>query len=102
MSLAERLRDKLGIKLVNKILKDLGLNDLTYPIKLEPDDNDTLLVTCPALPEVTTFGEDEADAIEHARDAIEEAIAARMADGREVPEPKGKSRVLVAFLCKHR
>ena len=68
---------------------------LNYPIKLEPDDNGTLLVTCPALPEVTTFGEDEADAIEHARDAIEEAIAARMADGREVPEPKGKSRVLV-------
>ena len=25
-----------------------------YLIKLEPDDNDTLLVTCPALPEVTT------------------------------------------------
>ena len=70
---------------------------LTYPIKLEPDDNDTLLVTCPALPEVTSFGEDEADAIEHARDAIEEAIAARMADGREVPGPKGKSRVLVAL-----
>ena len=44
---------------------------------------------------VTTFGEDQADAIEHARDAIEEAIAAHMADGREVPEPKGKSRVLV-------
>ena len=56
---------------------------LTYPIKLEPDDNGTLLVTCPALPEVTTFGEDEADAIEHARDAIEEAITARIADGRE-------------------
>jgi antitoxin HicB len=70
---------------------------LTYPIKLEADDNGTLLVTCPALPEVTTFGEDEADAIEHARDAIEEAIAARMADGREVPEPKGKRGVLVIF-----
>ena len=68
---------------------------LAYPIKLEPDDNGTLLVTCPALPEVTTFGEDQADAIEHALDAIEEAIAARMADGREVQEPKGKSRVLV-------
>jgi antitoxin HicB len=53
------------------------------------------LVTCPALSEVTTFGEDEAEAIEHARDAIEETIAARIADGREVPEPKGKHRVLV-------
>ena len=35
---------------------------LTYPIKLEPDDNGTLLVTCPTLPEVTTFGEDKAEA----------------------------------------
>jgi antitoxin HicB len=60
---------------------------LIYPIKLEPDDNGTLLVTCPALREVTTFGEDEAEAIEHAR----------MADGREVPEPKGKSRVLIVL-----
>ena len=70
---------------------------LTYPIKLEADDNGTLLVTCPALPEVTTFGEDEADAIKHARDAIEEAIAARMADGREVPAPKGRRGVLVTL-----
>jgi antitoxin HicB len=49
-----------------------------YLIKLEPDDNDTLLVTCPALPEVATFGEDEADAVRRARDAIEEALAARI------------------------
>ena len=47
--------------------------------------NGTLLVTCPALPEVTTFGEDEAEAIEHARDAIEEAIAARMTDDGTEP-----------------
>jgi antitoxin HicB len=73
---------------------------LTYPIKLEPDDNGTLLVTCPALPEVTTFGEDEADAIEHARDAIEEAIAARMAD--KFQSQKGKYRVLVTQPMQHR
>jgi antitoxin HicB len=59
---------------------------LGYRIKLEPDDNGTLLVTCPALPEVTTFGEDEADAMRHAVGAIEEAIAARMAGGEDVPE----------------
>jgi antitoxin HicB len=59
---------------------------LGYRIKLEPDDNGTLLVTCPALPEVTTFGENEADAIHHAVNAIEEAIAARMAASEDVPE----------------
>jgi len=50
-----------------------------YPLVIEPDDNETLLVTCPDLPEVTTFGEDEEDALQHASDAIEEALAARMA-----------------------
>jgi antitoxin HicB len=59
---------------------------LGYRIKIEPDDNGTLLVTCPALPEVTTFGDGEADATRRAVGAIEEAIAARMADGEDVPE----------------
>jgi antitoxin HicB len=59
---------------------------LGYRIKLEPDDNGTLLVTCPALPEVTTFGDDEAGALRHAVGAIEEAIAARMAEGEDIPQ----------------
>ena len=63
---------------------------LRYPIKLEPDDNGTLLVTCPALPEVTTFGEDEEDAKRRAADAIEEALAARIADGTEIPQPPAR------------
>jgi antitoxin HicB len=66
---------------------------LRYPIKLEPDDNDTLLVTCPALPEVTTFGEDRDDALRHAASAIEEAIAARIADGMDIPRPRPGGRV---------
>lgn len=32
---------------------------LSYRIQVEPDDNGTLLVTSPDLPEVTTFGLDE-------------------------------------------
>ena len=51
---------------------------LGYTIKLTNDDNGTLLVTCPALPEVTTFGTDRLDAFNHAVDAIEEALAARI------------------------
>ncbi len=65
---------------------------LRYLIKLEPDDNGTLLVTCPALPEVTTFGEDKADAIRRAAGAIEEALAARIADGQEIPAPPRAAR----------
>lgn len=59
---------------------------LGYRIKIEPDGNGTLLVTCPVLPEVTTFGDDEAGALRHAADAIEEAIAARIAGGEDVPD----------------
>jgi antitoxin HicB len=58
-----------------------------YPVILEPDDNGTLLVTCPDLPEVTTWGEDEADALQRAADAIEEALAARISHRDDIPEP---------------
>lgn len=58
-----------------------------YAIVLKPDDNGTVLVTCPDLPEVTTFGEDEADARLRAADAIEEALAARMARRQDIPLP---------------
>jgi antitoxin HicB len=68
---------------------------LGYRVKLETDDNGTILVTCPALPEVTTFGDDESDALRHAIDAIEEAIAARMADGQDIPEGQQRGPRLV-------
>lgn len=58
---------------------------LAYRIKMTPDDNKTLLVTCPALPEVTTFGDDGDEAEMRAISAIEEALAARIADNREIP-----------------
>lgn len=64
---------------------------LAYNVVLTPDE-DTLLVTCPDLPEVTTFGQGAADALLHAADAIEEAIAARIADGEDVPAPSLRRR----------
>jgi antitoxin HicB len=71
---------------------------LRYPIKLQPDDNNTLLVTCPALPEVTTFGEDKADALCRAVSAIEEALASRIADGEDIPTPAARQRGPSAML----
>jgi antitoxin HicB len=68
---------------------------LAYRIALEADDNGTWLVTCPAFPEVTTFGENEADAIHHARDAIEEAIAARISDDQDIPDGETSEKHLV-------
>jgi antitoxin HicB len=67
---------------------------LSYPVRLTPDDNDTVMVTSPDFPELTTFGEDEEDALWHAVDALEEAIAARMQTREDVPEPaRGRRRV---------
>ena len=60
---------------------------LRYRIHLTPDDNDTLLVTCPDLPELTTFGEDGVSARVHAADALLSVIQARMSRRLDVPEP---------------
>lgn len=68
---------------------------LAYTIELTPDDNDTFLVTCPALPEVTTFGETERDAREQAIDAIVEALAARMVHGLDIPKPTLSEKAVV-------
>jgi antitoxin HicB len=54
-----------------------------YKYDITPDDNGTFLVTVPALPEVTTFSDTEEEAQLRARAAIEEALAARIASGRE-------------------
>ncbi len=67
---------------------------LSYPVKLTPDDNDTVMVTCPDFPELTTFGEDDEDALWHAVDALEEAVAGRMQAREQVPTPsRGRRRV---------
>jgi antitoxin HicB len=62
-----------------------------YSMVLTPDDNGTLLVTCPDLPEVATFGEDAEDAMHRAADAVEEALAARISRREEIPAPSAAS-----------
>ena len=59
---------------------------LAYPINLEDDDG-AVLATSQDFPELTTFGEDQNEAVARAADAIEEAIAARIHDGRDIPLP---------------
>jgi antitoxin HicB len=58
---------------------------MQFRIVVEPDDNGTFLVTCPALPEVSTFGETDVDCVRNAGQAIEEALASRLAIGVDVP-----------------
>lgn len=60
---------------------------LSYPIRFRQDDNDTVLATCRDFPELTTFGDDRDDALLNAIDALEEAIAARIARREDIPAP---------------
>lgn len=68
---------------------------MDYPVTLERDDNDTVLVSFPDFPEAHTFGNDEADALEHAVDALATVIDAYIKDKREIPLPS-------AIMAQHR
>ena len=71
---------------------------LAYPITLEEDDG-AVLATSPDFPELTTFGDDREEALARAADALEEAIAARIHDRRDIPTPSpGAPRALLPTL----
>ena len=59
---------------------------MQYPIELTVD-GDGFLVTCPALPEVTTDAATAGEAPLRAKDAIEEALAGRLSAFEAVPKP---------------
>ncbi len=60
---------------------------MAYSVELTPGTNGTLLVTFPDFPEAVTFGQDEADAVMRAADALETVLAARIDDGEDIPLP---------------
>ena len=64
----------------------------TYPVILKRDDNDTILVRFPDVPGVHTFGEDEADALARAVDALETMFIALMSDRQPIPDPSPVGR----------
>ena len=71
---------------------------LSYPIKLEHDDG-AVLVTAPDFPELTTFGDNRAEALMRAVGALEEAVAARIRARQDIPVPsQGKTRVSLPTL----
>jgi antitoxin HicB len=65
---------------------------MDYPVRLERDGNDTILVTFPDFPEAHSFGDDEADALLHARDVLATVLEAYIKDRRPIPRPSRHPR----------
>src|SRR5215217_6274582 len=62
-------------------------HDFVYPIVLTPAEEGGFVVTFPDLPEAITQGDDAADALAQAADALDEAIAGRIRRGDAIPAP---------------
>ena len=60
----------------------------TYTVILEPAEEGGFVVHVPALPEVVTAGDTEAEALAMAKEAIELALEERIAEGEEIPEER--------------
>ena len=65
---------------------------LVYPARLRRYSENDIVVSFRDLPECLTSGEDEAEALLEARDALEEAIAGRIDDAEGIPNPSQKRR----------
>jgi antitoxin HicB len=57
-----------------------------FTIVLEPEEEGGFTVRVPALPEIVTYGEDEAEAMRMAEDAIRLVLDDRAARGEPIPD----------------
>ncbi len=63
-----------------------------YAVLLAPADEGGFVVTCRDLPALITQGDDEAEALAQATDAMDEVFATLMLDGLPFPEPSKQRR----------
>ncbi|MBV8604805.1 MAG: type II toxin-antitoxin system HicB family antitoxin [Pelomonas sp.] len=63
-----------------------------YAVRLKPAEEGGFVVTCRDLPALITQGEDRADALVQAADAMDEVFAIYMADGLAFPAPSKARR----------
>ena len=65
---------------------------LSYPAKFDPAEEGGFVVTFPDIPEAITQGDDEAEALWAARNALESALDFYFDSGRAVPVPSKPKR----------
>ena len=68
------------------------MRQFAYAVKLTPDKGGGFVVRFRDLPEAITQGDTLKEALAEAADCLEEAIAARIDDGREIPAPSTAKR----------
>ena len=68
------------------------MRNFVYPATLSPEKRGGVTVQFLDLPEAITSGKDRADAVAQAADCLDEAIAGRIVDGLEIPEPSASRR----------
>jgi antitoxin HicB len=70
-----------------------------YPVMLDPEpDGSAINVSFPDVPEALTWGENEAEALELARDCLATALDWRLRNGKSIPRPgppKGRPMIAV-------
>ena len=76
--------------------------NFSYPIVLTPDENGTIMVRFPDVPEAFTCGRTKSEALLMAQDALHVAFTAYMKDNQDIPKPskskKGQPTVLLSPL----
>jgi antitoxin HicB len=74
------------------------MNRFEYAVLLMPAEEGGFVVTCRDLPELITQGEDVADALAEAADAMEEVFAIRMKlnEGFPPPSPPGAGEYVIS------
>lgn len=63
----------------------------TFAVVLEPEVDGGFTVRVPALPEIVSYGDDEAEALAMAEDAIRLVLEDRLARGEAVPDDASRS-----------
>jgi antitoxin HicB len=67
-----------------------------YPVEIE-EASDGVTITCPDVPEMVTFGETRAQALERAADALISALSFYADEGKPSPHPSAaRGRLVVS------
>ena len=60
---------------------------LSYPVRMIPTDDGTVIIRFPDVPEAAGVGDTEQEALDNAKVVLEQVLATYCTDGRAIPTP---------------